>query len=196
MKKYLLAILVTTAGVGAATPALAQEASAFSGVKIEAIAGGVRDQYGVLGRNTGVVYGVAVGVDGQVGGMVAGVEAEATESTDDYCRYNQTVTGDTLCINPGRDLYIGARAGTEMMPGTLLYAKVGYTNTRTRFNYQDGGAGTTNDYIQNRGANGIRLGGGLERAFGNAFGKLEYRYSNYEDEVSKHQVVIGLGMRF
>jgi outer membrane immunogenic protein len=94
-------------------------------------------------------------------------------------------------------------------PGTLLYAKGGYTNARLNLL---GGDGTTS-LDENYELDGWRVGAGVERAIGtNAFAKIEYRYSNYESanfeyadgattsdfdvDTDRHQVVAGLGWRF
>ena len=56
------------------------------------------------------------------------------------------------------------------------------------------GAGDTSE-----GSNldGIRVGGGVERALGGkSYVKTEYRYSNYQNGVSRHQVLAGVGIRF
>ena len=90
MRKLLLATLLA----GVATPAFAQEASPFTGFRLEAIGGydklksGDRDDDGVdTGEDEGdeslegAVFGVGAGYDFDLGGVVAGVEAEFTEST-------------------------------------------------------------------------------------------------------------------
>ena len=43
----------------------------------------------------------------------------------------------------------------------------------------------------------MRVGAGIQYAIGrNAFVNAEYRYSNYEDGVSRNQVLGGFGVRF
>lgn len=43
----------------------------------------------------------------------------------------------------------------------------------------------------------IRVGAGLEyKPGGNMFLKGEYRYSNYEGDVERHQIIGGLSLRF
>ena len=38
---------------------------------------------------------------------------------------------------------------------------------------------------------------GYQHGFaGNAYGKVEYRYSNYEADFSRHQVLVGVGLTF
>lgn len=192
MRKYLVAALLAAT---ASTSAFAQDAAPFTGPRIEGIVGWDRTQAGGE-HEDGVVYGVGVGYDAQFGGMVAGIEAEATDSSADVCERDVTVVGDRLCVGAKRDLYVGGRVGGVVGANTLLYAKAGYTNARFGFDYDDGGDGST-DFGDGRNLDGIRLGAGAERKIGsNAYLKAEYRYSNYEQGVEKHQVVGGLGFRF
>lgn len=156
------------------TPAFAQDAApAFNGGHIEAI-GGFDSIHGGGDSESGIAFGVAGGYDFRTGGAVIGVELEAAEST--------VSDGG---VEAGRDLYAGARIGGVVGERGLLYAKVGYTNARASF----GGLGVNFD--------GIRAGAGVEWMLGgNLSIRGEYRYSNYEDGLSRHQGVIGLGFRF
>lgn len=193
MRYYLMAALVASAS---ATPAVAQEASPFSGARIEGTVG--YDTTDVEGENSdGVAYGVGVGYDFQSRGLVFGVEGEASDSTVDECVSDVTLVGDELCARAGRDLYVGGRAGATLSPNVLLYGKAGYTNGRVALDYEDGTAGTTADFESGENLDGVRVGGGVELAIGsNAFAKTEYRYSNYEQGFDRHQVVGGFGFRF
>ena len=92
--------------------------------------------------------------------------------------------------------------------------KGGYTNTSIEANYET--SGDAFEFDTN--ADGFRLGAGIEQLFGpNLYGKLEYRYSNYNNldfsddfdldsfdaenfdtdiNLDRHQVMAGLGFRF
>ena len=193
MRKYIFAALL--AGTMAA-PALAQGEAPFTGPRVEGIVGWDRAQVENAGHKDGVTYGVGVGYDVQMGGMIAGIEAEATDSSADTCGHDVTVPGDRLCVGAKRDLYVGGRVGSVIGANTLVYAKAGYTNARFGYDYDDGGDGST-DFGDGRNLDGVRLGGGLEHAIGpNSYVKAEYRYSNYQDDVEKHQAVAGFGFRF
>lgn len=174
MRKIVLSALAGTAALGA-TPAFAQNtaAPAFSGGHIEAIAG--FDSIHAGGDSeSGVAFGIAGGYDFRTGGAVIGLEAEATESTI-----------ENSGVEAGRDLYAGVRVGGVINERGLLYAKVGYTNARASF------AGTGVNF------DGIRAGAGLEWMVGrNVSIRGEYRYSNYEDGLSRHQGIVGLSYRF
>jgi outer membrane immunogenic protein len=170
-------------------------ASPFTGLKVEGLVG--YDRLKVPNDHTsGVLYGAGIGYDAQVGGMVLGVEGEASGSTASQCVSGVNRTGDRLCAKLGRDLYVGGRIGAAVAPSTLLYAKAGYTNARLRLTYTDNLTGATNFNLhENR--DGWRIGGGVEQAVGsNAYVKAEYRYSTYKGNFDKHQVVAGVGVRF
>jgi outer membrane immunogenic protein len=196
MRKYLLAGLMAGAAAISATPASAQEASPFSGVRVEGIVG--YDTTDVEDENSsGIAYGAGVGYDFQVGGLVAGIEAEASDSTLDECVSDVDLVGDELCVQAGRDLYVGGRVGAAVSRNVLLYGKAGYTNARVALDYEDGTAGTVLDFEEGENLDGVRVGAGLEFALGpNSFAKAEYRYSNYEQGFDRHQVVAGFGFRF
>jgi outer membrane immunogenic protein len=228
MKKYILAALI--AGTVAA-PAFAQpagEASPFTGLRVEGLIGydtlksGDSDGDGVdTGSDEGdesldgVAFGVGVGYDFDLGGVVAGVEGEFTESTGEQ-EADESLDGINFSsrVETGRDLYVGGRVGFVATPSTLIYAKAGYTNTSI-----EGGFETDDDRFEfDSNVDGWRIGAGVEQLLGpNAYGKLEYRYSNYgnldfgddfdfddfesEDfetdiDLDRHQIMLGFGFRF
>jgi outer membrane immunogenic protein len=158
-----------------ATPAFAQETQApFAGGHIEAI-GGYDSISGGGDSQSGLAYGIAGGYDFRSGNTVFGIELEAAEST----------TGDAG-VEAGRDLYAGGRIGAVVSPNVLIYAKAGYTNARASVT----GFGGAN-------FDGVRAGAGVEILVGKNFSiRGEYRYSNYEADLSRNQGVIGLGFRF
>lgn len=221
MKKGL-AILAASASLAAiGAPAMAQETT-FSGPWIAGVAGydinktgstrDVDDQE--LDESIeGLSYGVGLGYDADMGGLVVGAEAELTDSTADsdeapvFGAQNFGISG----IEAGRDIYVGGRIGVKATPQTLVYAKGGYT--AARYNYR-GNDGTT-DYSTNIDVDGWRAGAGVEQKLGgNAFAKVEYRYSNYSKgevdfeatdiadgdrfdvDLDRHQVMAGVGWRF
>ena len=224
MRKVFVAALL--AGCFA-TPALAQEATNFTGPRVEGIVGydvlksGERDD-GVDTNNNngdesieGVGYGVGVGYDFDLGSVVAGVEAEYADSSGEQ-EADETLDGINFSssVETGRDIYVGARLGFRATPSTLVYVKGGYTNTSIEANYE-----TADDRFEfDTNIDGWRLGAGIEQAFGpNLYGKLEYRYSNYNNldfsddfdlddfdaedfdtdiNLDRHQIMAGIGFRF
>ena len=225
MRKIIVAALLASS---IATPALAQDrASPFTGFRIEGLAGydvlksGERDDGVDTDENNGdesiegVSYGVGAGFDFDLGGIVAGIEAEYSESTGKQ-EADETLDGIpfTSSIATGRDIYVGGRLGFRAAPSTLIYGKAGYTNTSIEF-----AAESADDRFElDSNVDGLRLGAGVEQLFGpNMYGKLEYRYSNYKNldfsddfdfedlegedfgtdiDLDRHQVMVGLGFRF
>jgi len=184
MSKYLIAAFaVSTATIAA--PAMAQDAGkSFSGAHVEVLGGWDRVQ-GEGSHDDGVLYGVGAGYDVRSGNAVFGLEGEASDSTQ-----KQSDAG--LTEHASRDLYVGGRVGAVVGGNNLLYAKAGYTNAR----YSVSGTATGVDLAHGN-LDGVRVGAGVEHQLsGNTFVKAEYRYSNYEQGVSRNQVVAGFGIRF
>ena len=180
MRIYVAAALAAAA---VASPAFAQDQAAnFQGGHVEVI-GGV-DHVSTDGESgSGALYGIAGGFDFQRNNVVFGIEAEAAESTTEDCSAG-------VCVDASRDLYVGGRVGGVVSDVVLVYVKAGYTNARALFDegtpFEDS---TTLD--------GIRGGVGVEWATGTPLSvRIEYRYSNYEADTSRHQGVLGLGLRF
>jgi outer membrane immunogenic protein len=192
MRKLIVAALAATI---LATPAMAQDRGPYTGVRVEGLVGWDRPQSSG-DHADGVAYGVGLGYDFQTGGAVLGIEGEASDSTAKECINSFAIAGDRLCSKTGRDLYVGGRVGAVVGRSTLLYAKAGYTNARSEATYNSNLAGST-IVSSHDSLDGFRVGAGVEQAVGRkAFVKAEYRYSNYEQGVDRHQVVAGLGIRF
>jgi outer membrane immunogenic protein len=142
----------------------------------------------------GIAYGVALGYDAAIGNsMEIGVELNADDSNVKDCVSNVVVVGDRSCILAGRDLSAVARLGYKLGEQSTLYAIAGYTNAKVVARYTNG---ASTSRISDNG-DGIRVGAGYQFAFsGKAYGKVEYRYSNYEGGFSRHQVLTGIGIGF
>lgn len=229
MRKYILAAML--AG-GIVTPAMAQNASPFTGFRLEGLAGydslrsGEDDDGTDANENEGdetidgVAFGVGAGYDIDINGIVVGLEGEFSESTGEQETDESVDVPFSSRIETGRDIYVGARIGAAVAPRTLLYAKGGYTNTSIESAFE----GDFNDddveeaFEFDTNVDGFRAGVGIEQLFGErAFGKLEYRYSNYSNldfsdnfdlddfdaedvdtdiDLDRHQVMAGVGIRF
>lgn len=179
-------ILVAAALAAAfvATPALAQDGgdADFSGFHILAVGGGESASSSGITRY-GVVYGAAAGVDGDVGGAVIGGEVEGTFGSVQWC-----ATGP-VCVDAGRDIYGGVRVGKIVGGNNLVYVKGGYTNAQVDI-------GTGGPAIAHTELDGVRFGVGLEGRSKRLLFRVEYRYSNYEQDFTRHQVVLGVGVHF
>ena len=189
MKKLAFCLLAGTAFI-AANPAAA---AAPSGGRIEALVGwdhpsiGLED-FGVDDNinSDGIVFGIGAGYDFAVGQSVSlGIDVEASESTADF-DFDDGVNTAELSI--GRDLYVGGRISFAAGANANVYVKAGYTNTRV--------SAELNGTSDAANADGVR--GGIGAQFnlgGNAYVGGEYRYSNYEADLSRHQVAVVFGFR-
>ncbi|MBX7501581.1 outer membrane beta-barrel protein [Qipengyuania sp. YG27] len=203
MKKLItMAAIVVVSTV--ASPAFAQDSKPFHGPWVGATAGydvfdagdGEGEDEG--GSEDGFAYGVALGYDYNLGNFVLGVEGEIGDSSVSASDTDVFEDGDELILKAGRDLYAGIRLGVPVNDTLMIYAKGGYTNQRFNLAY------TLDDETESDGDNigGFRLGAGAEFAFGQGFGRLEYRYSDYGSfsdtdlETSRHQIMLTAGMRF
>lgn len=213
------ALLASTAFVS--TAAMAQDRAPFTGPRVEGIVGYdmLRSGEADDGTNTsenegdesidGVAYGVNVGFDFNVGGVVLGVEGEYVDSSGEQ-EFGETIDGTEFLgrVETGRDIYVGGRIGVALAPRTLVYAKGGYTNTTIESAFTS----NANSVDFDTSVDGWRLGAGVEQAVANnIYIKGEYRYSNYnglnlnddlfgdEDfdiDLDRHQVMFGAGLRF
>lgn len=145
--------------------------------------------------DSGIVYGLGAGYDFRIAPKVElGVDLSADLSSMEECETSVVLANDRACLDAGRDLAAAVRLGYKVSPKGTIYALAGYTNARFRFDYRTPAGATTRD---GRNLDGFRLGAGYQHAFGkNMYGKVEYRYSNYEADVTRHQVLLGLGVNF
>ena len=241
MKKYLVPLLLTGTVI-APVAAQAQETSPFTGPRVEVLTGydslrsgsdvdtdnpddNLFDNNGPDESIDGVLYGFGIGYDFDLGPAVIGVEGEFMESTGEEGSDEFVNAPFGYRVDISRDLYAGVRAGYQVAPKTLIYAKGGYTNTRVRAAFLDNlpDDGADFDFDTGNTVDGYRIGAGIEQLFGgpilgigsSGFAKLEYRYSNYSNlsfgdqifddnfanddidiDLDRHQVVAGLGVRF
>lgn len=183
MKKILFAIGAASAALLSASPAMAQTAAAVAGPRVEAVVG--YDRVKALGeKDGGALFGIGAGYDFAVGPAVSlGADVEATESTQ------KEGDEDIAQVKAGRDLYAGGRVTFAVSPGANLYLKGGYTNAR--FKATDGIDTVSENF------DGFRVGaGGQLTLTGKAYVGAEYRYSNYEQGLSRNQVALTVGTRF
>ena len=186
MKKILF-VAASVAAVAVATPAAAQP-------RVEIHGGWDNTSNDGIGED-GILYGVGVGYDIRVGRKAfVGVDLSADFSTADACERSVIVANDRTCVDTGRDLAAGVRAGVNVSENTAVYALAGYTNARFRVAYTTP-AGVTTTAADN--LDGFRIGAGVQqRLGGNLYAKAEYRYSNYEGGTDRHNVLLGVGLTF
>lgn len=178
----------------AAVVAATIAAPAFAG-SFHAEAHGGWDRVSIAGANDdGVAYGVAAGYDFALGkNAFAGIEASADDSSTKECATNVLAIGDRACISAGRDLSVVARLGYNVEERSKVYALAGYANGRVKASYDDG----TGVVSGSADLDGLRLGLGVQLGMGsNLYAKAEYRYTNYESDFSRNQVLFGFGAEF
>ncbi len=187
MNKFAIAAVAL---MGVASPAYAA-----GGLNVE-VQGGydAPKTDGTIGASSGITYGATLAYEMPVDDSIfVGVEASVNNSTSDECVGTATAVDPQVCIDYGRDFGAGARLGFNVSKNTALYGVVGYSNLRVGASVNDGttlSSGKTN-------VDGVQVGVGVRQWFGKrAYGKVEYRYSNYEAGVERHQGLVGVGYEF
>lgn len=190
--KKILALAACTAIAAVAAPAAAQTAP--TGIRVEGLVGydalrvdleefGVDDEL----KDNDLFYGLGAGYDFAVSpGVSAGVDVEWSDSNnkEDFDDGEENAE-----IRTGRDLYAGGRVTLPVSASTNVYAKAGYTNLNIK--------GEVDGVDDSFDLDGYRLGAGAQFGIGsNAYVGGEYRFSDYEEDVTRHQVAATLGMRF
>lgn len=224
MKISIFAGLLVTAAT-MASPAFAQEENGpnFTGFRFEARAG--HDSFGATVTVTGPApattthtgesrsgklnYGAELGYDYQLGPVVVGAFAGVDRSNTSDCI--AIVGNDVNCIDSGRNLYAGGRAGVVIGRSLLIYGRGGLSRSRYSLSYAPN-ATTPFQYVIADSARGTHYGGGVEMAFTrNFYGHVEYVRTRYQrldtvnpldDDIAvsirtrRSQVSAGIGMRF
>lgn len=180
----------------------AQPASAGGTLRAEAVVGWDQVAQGLSSTPTlnvsypnkvnGAVYGGGIGYDLAVApALTIGADLEVTGSTG---RYNGV--GDTS-FRIGRDLYAGGRVSLMVMPLTRIYAKLGYANGNFTNQQSLLWRGTMLNNNVSQSVSGVRAGIGVQQTiFGPAYVMAEYRYTRYNAEFTRNQIVTGVGIRF
>jgi len=226
MKIRSLAVLLAASATVAARPAFAQaeEGPSFTGVRFEARAGW--DSFGgrvamtdpddedetiiVSSSRDKLGYGAEIGYDYQLGPVVVGAYAGIDNSSTSDCF--EIAGDDAGCLESGRNLYAGARAGVVIADTLLVYGRGGYSRGRYSLAYIPDGGNAAAYYVIADSAGGTHYGGGVEMAFTpNFYGRVEYvrtRYNRLEtvspldDDIAvgvrarRNQVTAGIGLRF
>lgn len=136
------------------------------------------DFAGVRGEATAGLDNVTNGVDPTkvTYGFGVGLDAKL---------YNNVIVGVEATVDnvfDRRNIGAGARLGYVVADKALVYGKVGYSNWKQ----------TTTAEIE-----GLRVGGGVEaNLYGPVYGKIEYRYTDFDGGVGQHGGLVGLGVRF
>jgi outer membrane immunogenic protein len=139
---------------------------------------------------TGVRAEVTAGVD-DVTGPVAARRLDLTDVTYgaavgfDAELYKNVIVGFEANLDnvfDRRNVGASARLGYVIKDAVLVYGKVGYANWKQ----------TTSTELE-----GLRLGAGVEANIaGPVYGKVEYRYTDFDRGVGQHGALVGFGVRF
>lgn len=98
-----------------------------------------------------------------------------------------------LKIEAGRDLEAHVKVGAVINDYTLIYAKVGYANAKVKAKAVINGI----TYKESDTGSGLRLGVGTEISLTDSFSLMaEYRYTDYSNNLKRHQIVAGVGYKF
>ena len=229
MKRLFLTLLASGAAIAVAAPA---QAAGLQGGRVEGRVGWDSSRLdgefsianpvlSATGHNSesGFGFGVEAGYDALVStSFVLGAYAGANFSSADFC--TTAFNADTACLEVGRDLNVGVRAGFAVTPTALIYIKGGYSHGKLKANFDDAdGFVTVNpplvppvpigDFDDSKHAGGVHFGIGGEMNFSdNFYGKLEYVRTNYGNanfdgtnihlglDARRDQVFLGFGVRF
>ena len=173
----------------------AASANDISGFRLEALLGWDRAEFGDLGGASGFAYGAGIGYDFAVAETISlGLDAEIMGATTDV-EGTENVLGTPVAIrgNTGRDIFLGGRITGKVADRFALYARGGYVNGRLEATASVPGF---QDTVGENG-DGFRLGAGGQYLVGEkAYVGAEYRYTNYEGDFTRHQVLATFGYRF
>lgn len=139
----------------------------------------------MAGDFTGVRAEVTAGLDDVTGGVDPTKVTYGAGVGLDAKLYNNVIVGVEATVDnvfDRRNVGAGARVGYVVADKALVYAKVGYANWKQ----------TTSSELE-----GLRVGGGIEaNLYGPVYGKVEYRYTDFNRGVGQHGGLVGLGLRF
>ncbi|WP_051881423.1 outer membrane protein [Parvularcula oceani] len=172
-------------------------------------------------KSEGVLYGISGGYDRRFGNMFIGGFAsvdfsEASEMStvsDSFDNGAGTVTETLIEMESGmdRDIEVGVRGGfttdrfrvyaLAALTNAVRTAKTTTTETVTDATDPDNPETTVNGPTEAPEArffdDGWRVGGGAEVSLTRGlYIKAEYRYSQYDEDYTRHQAVTGVGLRF
>lgn len=184
MKLFRIALAAAALTLGA-TPALAAD---FTGPRVDVHVGSDKVSTGDADAK-GVTVGAELGYDvALTDNIIAGAFVGADVTSADF---NAADFAAFKKVGVRRDLSVGARLGVKASDQTLLYGGVAYTNAALRSVETLGELKNTNDL------DGYRLLTGVEVAvFENVALKGEYRWSDYQNGVTRNDFLVGASVRF
>ncbi|KWV91043.1 outer membrane protein [Erythrobacter sp. YT30] len=167
------------------------------------------------GDDDGVAFGGEIGYDAMIGdSLLIGAYAGVDFSDNEIC--NELIEDDLACTDLDRTFSFGLRAGVPIGGTSLIYAKGGYSIGSVDAAYDpdvtDNGDDDPGEIAEFSDAwGGFHAGAGIELGFTDSFyGKVEYVYTDFGTDsyeidedigpldigVDRHQVMVGVGLRF
>ena len=211
-KTFALAAALAATALTAPGAALAQggfRADLHAG--LDKVATHQRTDVGTSGATTrekdeGVIYGGEIGYDLSLAGFTIGAYAGLAGSSVKECP--EIFTEVEVCAKTGRNITAGVRAGVNLLPRVLLYAKGGYSNGQVKLEYIDH-VSPANSFGVSDEMDGWHVGAGVQLDLvKNVYAKLEYVHTDYSDYrirqgtatitggVNRDNVMLGVGLRF
>lgn len=197
-----LGIFLPLLGAFVATPALAQDLGISGRAELRVGYDNPRADLTVQNESftsdfgvKGLLIGAEAGVDARISdGFLVGAYVGIETSKADDCveRPFFAITSsrnDNVCLDAGRNLTGGVRAGVPMGDGGLIYVKGGLSKGRFQGSYTNTPTPTTGNpspaaqtiFQGSDNVNGYHFGGGFELNFGgNFYGKAEYVHHRYD----------------
>ena len=201
MTKFTLAAGTMLASLLAASPAAAQ-LFAPSGPRVELLAGldsaQANDDFGAEYEADGGYVAIGAGYDVSLGVVALGLDVEIGQSgIEDRVVFEEDGVLIDSQLKNNSDFYLGGRLTVPVAGVADLYAKAGYTRLENELDLIiDDGQTTLREVIVDD-EHGYRIGAGgryyLSRGF---YLGGEYRYSDYDSDIEKHQVLGTLGISF
>ena len=141
----------------------------------------------------GVTYGLSLSYDLQQPRTVLGVQVDLDATDNQSCESDVIVTSDRVCIAGKRDNAISLRLGGKLGNDAMIVGTIGYANGRFEASYAGAGINTSTHET----LDGVRVGIGLQVDVRRMlYAQAAYRYTNYEQGVSRNQAIVGLGLKF
>ena len=153
-----------------------------------------------------MIYGGEIGYDVALAGFSLGAYAGLEGSSVRECP--EVFTEVEVCTKTGRNITVGVRAGVNLLPRVLLYAKGGYSNGQVKLEYIDHVTPANSFGVSDK-MDGWHAGAGVQvNLLSDVYAKPEYVHTHSSDYnikqgaatitggVDRDNVILGVGMRF
>lgn len=188
---YPVALAIFVATALSSTPVAA--APDYSGPYVE-VRGGYDRFTSEFDDSDGAVFGVGAGYDVAIENFIVGIGAGIDFASNDYVEVKDFRGSHhyEFEVEPKRDIEITTRVGMRLWDA-LAYARLGYSNARFGLDHRESAA----PFSGSHNFDGLRVGGGLEwQFFEHLHARAEYRFTDYDYNLQRHQVVGTLAYRF